>query len=53
MRVTLIQGGGIGVDQVAAVKEILSAAGVEPEMRPETLGPEQFARVFGLLGAGA
>src|SRR5712692_8880636 len=27
MRVTLIQGGGIGVDQVPAVKEILSAAG--------------------------
>src|SRR5438874_2012673 len=27
MRVTLIQGGGIGQDQVAAVKQILSAAG--------------------------
>jgi isocitrate dehydrogenase (NAD+) len=28
MRVTLIQGGGIGVDQVAAVKQIVAAAGV-------------------------
>jgi isocitrate dehydrogenase (NAD+) len=28
MRVTLIQGGGIGIDQVAAVKHILAAAGL-------------------------
>jgi isocitrate dehydrogenase (NAD+) len=28
MRVTLIQGGGIGVDQVTAVKQILAAAGL-------------------------
>jgi 16S rRNA (adenine1518-N6/adenine1519-N6)-dimethyltransferase len=34
-------------------EEILSAAGVEPEVRPETLGPEQFARVFGLLRVDA
>jgi len=31
MRVTLIQGGGIGVDQVPAVKQILSAAGATIE----------------------
>jgi isocitrate dehydrogenase (NAD+) len=31
MRVTLIQGGGIGYDQVAAVKHILEAAGVQIE----------------------
>jgi isocitrate dehydrogenase (NAD+) len=29
MRVTLIQGGGVGEDQVAAVKQILSAAGAD------------------------
>src|SRR5438128_4300092 len=37
MRVTLIRGGGIGVDQVAAVKEILSAAGATIEWQ-EYLG---------------
>jgi len=37
MRVTLIQGGGIGVDQVMAVKEILSAAGATIEWQ-EYLG---------------
>lgn len=29
LRVTLVQGGGAGIDQVPAVKEILTAAGVE------------------------
>src|SRR5262245_16273398 len=31
LRVTLIQGGGAGLDQVPAVKRILEAAGVEIE----------------------
>jgi 16S rRNA (adenine1518-N6/adenine1519-N6)-dimethyltransferase len=35
-----------------SAEEILAAASVEPEARPETLTPEQFARVFELLEAG-
>jgi len=44
MRVTLIQGGGIGEDQVAAVKEILSAAGATIEWDEHRAGTASLER---------
>jgi isocitrate dehydrogenase (NAD+) len=44
MRVTLIQGGGIGEDQVAAVKEILSAAGAAIEWDEHRAGTASLER---------
>ena len=35
LKVTLIQGGGAGLDQAPAVKEVLAAAGVPPVVREE------------------
>jgi isocitrate dehydrogenase (NAD+) len=44
MRVTLIQGGGIGVDQVAAVKAILSATGVNIDWDEHLAGAASLER---------
>jgi isocitrate dehydrogenase (NAD+) len=44
MRVTLIQGGGIGEDQVASVKQILSAAGARIEWEEYRAGTASFDR---------
>jgi isocitrate dehydrogenase (NAD+) len=44
MRVTLIQGGGVGEDQIAAVKQILSAAGAAMEWDEHRAGTASLER---------
>jgi isocitrate dehydrogenase (NAD+) len=44
MRVTLIQGGGVGEDQIAAVKQILSAAGAAIEWDEHRAGTASLER---------
>jgi len=44
MRVTLIQGGGIGVDQVAAVKQIVAAAGLSIDWDEHLAGAASLER---------
>src|SRR5262245_50813924 len=44
LNVTLIQGGGIGHDLVAAVKHVLAAAGVAVEWDEHVAGAEAIAR---------
>src|SRR5947209_14220084 len=43
LRVTLVQGGGIGLDQVPAVKRILEAAGVRVEWEEYLAGQSAVA----------
>jgi isocitrate dehydrogenase (NAD+) len=51
LRVTLIQGGGIGLDQVPAVKRILEAAGVRIEWEEYLAGLAAVEAGQGLLSA--
>src|SRR5438309_1961638 len=44
MRVTLIQGGGVGEDQIAAIKQILSAAGAAMEWDEHRAGTASLER---------